>query len=328
MLLIFYGRGEKYIDITSDVAECCFDGEEVLIPGDDFLRAKMFTDPVYGVEKEIVVIRSDGDEIVCRSYPGSAAVNLRLDDAEKRAVGDRRPTRNPARIALPPSEMTSEDEKIAFIHEQLDFIGGSLEDELPEQRMAVRFIEPTAKVLELGANIGRNTLMIASILEDSRNLVTLECAPGSARVLRMNRWVNNFQFHIEVSALSYRKLIQQGWNTIPSDELLPGYSWVNTITFEEICRKHELRFDTIVADCEGALFYILQDNPDILRHIGTVIVESDYLSVDHKRSVTGTFERHGFARVYSEQLVVDWDHPFPEECAASFYEVWQRAPTR
>ena len=50
----------------------------------------------------------------------------------------------------------------------------------------------------------------------------------------------------------------------------------------------------------------------------------DYPSVDHKIAVEGTFRCHGFERIYSEPLAVDWDHPFPAECAESFFEVWKK----
>jgi hypothetical protein len=98
--------------------------------------------------------------------------------------------------------------------------------------------------------------MIASVLNDSSNLVTLECDLISYDQLKSNRNLNNFNFHIQNSALSARKLIQNGWTTIPSDELLPGYSQVNTITLSELKNKYQIEFDTLVLDCEGAFYFI------------------------------------------------------------------------
>ena len=56
--------------------------------------------------------------------------------------------------------------------------------------------------------------------------------------LKENRDLNNFKFHIENSALSNRKLMQKGWDTIPSDILEDGYNWVNTITLVELKNKY------------------------------------------------------------------------------------------
>lgn len=61
-------------------------------------------------------------------------------------------------------------EKLNKIHSQLKFLHGDIRHELPEQLMAVNFVEPDDIVLELGSNIGRNSLTIASLLSDQSNL--------------------------------------------------------------------------------------------------------------------------------------------------------------
>ena len=60
-----------------------------------------------------------------------------------------------------------------------------MNEEYPEQVMSVLFFEPDDKVLELGSNIGRNTLVISSLLKDSSNLVTLET--DSVKELEYNK---------------------------------------------------------------------------------------------------------------------------------------------
>jgi len=309
----FYGRHQNYLNITDAVLRFCCDGKQIHIPAYDNVRATVFSDPVYGEVKNIVVIGERDGGATCSIYPSGTPVDQPLP-----ADIVRSPRSKPVVPAGPV------EEKIARIHEQLLFTGGRLTDELPEQMMTLRFLRPDAKVLEIGSNIGRNTLMIASILNDPANLVTMECAPAAVEVLRCNRTANDFTFRIEPSALSYRPLIQRGWETIPSDVDLPGWNRVSTITFGQLVAKHGMAFDTLVADCEGALFYILGDYPAMLDGISTVILEADYPSVEHKRSVEAVFAAHGLTRVHSEPLVVDWDHPFPAEVAASFFEVWTR----
>jgi hypothetical protein len=98
--------------------------------------------------------------------------------------------------------------------------------------MAVRYLTGKESVLEIGGNIGRNSLVIASILNNS-NFVTLECDTNIAAQLVENRDLNNFNFHIESSALSKRRLIQKGWDTMVSDDLIDGWQFVNTITLDE-----------------------------------------------------------------------------------------------
>lgn len=120
--------------------------------------------------------------------------------------------------------------------------------------MAIRYLTGNEKVLEIGGNIGRNSLIIASILNNNNNnnFVTLESDGNISKQLIENRDLNNFNFYIESSALSKRKLIQKVWDTIPSDTLQEGYNWINTITFHELKIKYNIDFDTLILDCEGA----------------------------------------------------------------------------
>ena len=206
--------------------------------------------------------------------------------------------------------------KIAMIHSQYNIKYGSLSEELPEQKMAVRYLTGTEKVLEIGSNIGRNSLIIAYLVGD-QNLVTLESNPSIVPQLTENRNMNSRQFHIEPSALSAKKIIQNGWTSLPSDVLIDGYQWVNTITWAELQHKYNILFDTLVLDCEGAFYYILKDAPEILDNIKLIILENDFTCGDHKAYVDEQFKAHGFQRVYYEQ------HPFAPT-HDNFFEVWKK----
>merc|ERR1719316_2228490 len=41
-------------------------------------------------------------------------------------------------------------------------------------------------------------------------------------------------------------------------------------------KKHNLKFDTLVADCEGCVIDVLKENPDLVEKLHTVILEVDY----------------------------------------------------
>lgn len=112
--------------------------------------------------------------------------------------------------------------------------------------------------------------------------MTLESDKNIAKLLEENRDLNNFNFHIESSALSKRKLIQRGWDTLPSDVLIDGFNWVNTITLNELKQKYNIDFDTLVLDCEGAFYYILMDMPEMLDNINLIIMENDYYDISKK----------------------------------------------
>jgi FkbM family methyltransferase len=209
--------------------------------------------------------------------------------------------------------------KINNLHSNLQIRYGNFNEELPEQKMAVRYLTGTEKVLEIGGNIGRNSLIIASILENANNLVTLESDSNISNQLTENRDLNNLKFHIENSALSNRKLIQKNWDTIPSDKLLPDYNWVNTIKFNDLQNKYNIAFDTLVLDCEGAFYYILMDMPEILNNINLIIMENDYHDISKKQYVDEILTQNKFKRDYVEGG--GWGC-----CYNNFFEVWKRLP--
>jgi FkbM family methyltransferase len=206
--------------------------------------------------------------------------------------------------------------KIANIHSKLKINYGSFNEELPEQKMVVRYFTGNEKVLEIGGNIGRNSLVIASILSEN-NFVSLESDHDIAKQLHENRNLNGMNFHIESSALSNRKLIQTGWDTIPSEVLLNGYKWVNTITLHELQLKYNIIFDTLVLDCEGAFYYILMDMPEILDNVNLIIMENDYWDISKKNYIDEILKKNNFFVDYTQ--CGGWG-----PCEPNFFEVWKR----
>ena len=316
MIKVFYGIEGNYKDITEDILQKCVFQGKICVPSDDNLRAFIFGDPCFGKVKHILIQEENKPSLLYSDkqpvrYSLSSIIPIYSKLTEKKNI----------------IESIDPIDKIQKIHSKLFFVDGSLQDEWNEQVMVATYLKPNAKVLELGSNIGRNTVMIASLLENDQNLVTLECDPHSVYSLWKNRFVNQFRFEIEPSALSYRKLIQKGWDTIPSDIVLEGYKEVKTITFEEIESKYKIQFDTLVVDCEGALYYILKDSEAMMQNIEMIILESDFFETEHKKYVENIFEKYGLKRVFSEPLTGHPDYimqKFPKECRDSFYEVWIR----
>ena len=179
-------------------------------------------------------------------------------------------------------------------------------------------------MLEIGGNIGRNSLIIASLLRED-SLVTLESDPGIARQLEENRDANGMRFAIEASALSLRPLIQKGWDTMVSDVVLDGYKKVPIISLIDLRKKYPIPFTALVLDCEGAFYYILQDMPEILDGIHTILMENDYRDVSHKEYIDTTLRQKGFTCVYTEALGSEYNFlQFP--CQSNFFEAWRLTP--
>ena len=207
--------------------------------------------------------------------------------------------------------------KLEVIHSKLRLVHGSLAEEYPEQLMAAMYVQKNAKVLELGGNVGRNSCVIATILKKSKNLVVVESSTESARLLQENRDANGLQFQIEASAISKVALVQNGWKTIPSDIDLPGYTRVNTINFKELKKKYGIQFDTLVVDCEGALYGILVDEPEMLKNINTIIIENDFDDIAHMEYVQNQFKQNGLKLSYNQAGGFG-------PCYDYFYQVWKK----
>jgi FkbM family methyltransferase len=294
-----YGLVESNIDVT-DVCNTRLIYDNIIsIPSNDHNRSAYFSDPHLGKKKLFIILYED-DHIDVFGEEYAIQINIT--------------TRSIVSI-----NMIDTYNRLSNIHSALQINHGTFNDEFPEQLMAANFLSGKEKVLEIGGNIGRNSLVIAHLLgkHEYDRLVVLECDPVSAEKLRENRDLNQFNFHIEDSALSKRKLIQRGWDTLASDTLLDGYKWVNTITLDELRAKYNIAFDTLVLDCEGAFYYILMDMPEILDNINLIIMENDYYDINHKKYVDDVLRNNQFQLSYVEPG--GWG-----PCSPNFFEVWKR----
>ena len=294
--IVLYGIKENRRDVT----EICFNkliqNNIISIPKGDENRAHFFNDHLVGIEKSIFII-IDKTEF---EYNKTYNIKINITDSTIDVQND--------------EEINN---KLNRIHTKLNIKYGSFNEELPEQKMTVRYLTGNEKVLEIGGNIGRNSLVIASIV-NSDNFVSLESDSNIAKQLEENRNLNNFRFHIENSALSKRKLIQRGWDTKPSDTLQEGYKWINIIGLDELNLKYNIKFDTLVLDCEGAFYYILMDMPEILNNIQLIIMENDYHDISHKNYVDSILKKYNFYNDYKE--AGGWGC-----CYNNFFEVWKKS---
>jgi FkbM family methyltransferase len=223
-------------------------------------------------------------------------------------------------------------DKLVAIQNKLKIKYGTFNEELPEQLIAITYLTGNEKILEIGGNIGRNSLIISYILNqnNNNNLVTLEVDTDIANKLKENKELNKLNFHVENSALSTKKMIQKkpnlieklfgsnlGGDTVLSDVVLDGYNSINIISFNQLQSKYNIIFDTLVLDCEGAFYYILLDMPEIINNIKLILVENDYKDHNHKLYMDQVLIKNNFNRIYVEGG--GWG-----ASADNFYEVWKK----
>ena len=214
---------------------------------------------------------------------------------------------------------TLDHNKIVDIHSNLKLLNGSFNDELPQQKIVSIYLTGNEKVLEIGGNIGRNSLIIASILNknNNNNFVTLEIDKNLSIELEKNRDLNQLNFYVENFALSKRKLIQKDLQTVPSEFLFKGYKNVNIISYDELKKKYNIDFNTLIIDCESAFYYILLDFPEIINDISLIIMKNDYWELYKKEYIECVLNKNNFYIEYHEPG--GWG-----PCSNKFYEVWKK----
>lgn len=215
---------------------------------------------------------------------------------------------------------------LAKIQSLLKIKHGSFNEEIVEQTMASMFLKPTDVVLELGSNIGRNSLVVASILNSSSNLVTLEMDSEFATKCEENKVLNGFNFHLVNAALSYIPLYCQnkkhgeGGGYCVDTKYTNDYVPCKTVTFEDLEAQYNLKFTVLVVDCEGGFYHIIKSNPNILNNIRLLIIENDFPVIQHKNFLNDLLFRKGFSCVYSKKLESESDFP----CKDFFWETWEK----
>ena len=163
----------------------------------------------------------------------------------------------------------------------------------------------------------------------SNNLLVLEGDKLSYKKLLQNKIQNNLYFNIENKALSNIDLYQLGWNTYTIDEAkkLDEESFsqlqkVESITLDEINKKYNIDFNTLIIDCEGAFYYIIQSFPNILNNICKIIIENDYPTWERKQFVEDILLKHNFETVETISLSDEYHHFHPDKLIRdNFYQV-------
>jgi len=318
-LKIQYGViNRNVVDITELALSNCVKNGIMYIPSGDIRRSELFnTDPLQYVLKNIYFTFTSGTSGTSSVSIFDHTKEILYDLSEGVFYMDTIPDFVNAIYPL-----VVHKRELVAIQQNLKLYFGTFIDEYPEQLMTVTYLTGNEKVLEIGSNIGRNSLIIASILSKgtngTKNFVTLESDPDYFSELTQNVNVNGFQgnVYLENSALSSVPLIQQGWQTIQSDVLLDNYKQVNVITLDQLKAKYNIAFDTLILDCEGSFYHILQQFPEILNGIKLIIMENDYTDANQFNYVVNTLRSKNFEVVYNEEG--GWGACYP-----NFYQVWK-----
>lgn len=187
-----------------------------------------------------------------------------------------------------------------FLNERSEPVGSN-KFEVDEQILAKKYIEKDFTVLELGARYGTVSYAINSNLNVKTNHVTVEPDPTVWDALEHNLRVNNCQTHVVHGFISREKLglVLAGYSgyasTFTKDSDAVFYP--ECFTLEDIEAKYNLKFDALVADCEGGLEIFLDENPKLYTDLKFIMFEADYPDKCNYDKIRTRLAENGFKEV-------------------------------
>ncbi len=151
--------------------------------------------------------------------------------------------------------------------------------EKPEQDLAKKYIKKDDVVLELGARYGSVSCIINSQLSNKNNQVSVEPDSRVWDALEKNAKINNCGFNIIKGFIGEKKMdltnLDFYYGGYGSTFIYNENSKIQSYTLDEVKKKYNLKFNVLVADCEGFLEVFFDENPNFYNDLRLIIFEAD-----------------------------------------------------
>ena len=173
--------------------------------------------------------------------------------------------------------------------------------EIAEQILADRYITKDDIVLELGARYGSVSCVINSKLSNKNNQVCVEPDCRVWDALEKNKKINNCEFNIIKGFIGEKKM-----DLTNLDDYFGGYgstfiynenSKIKSYTLDQIKKKQNLKFNVLVADCEGFLEVFFDENPNFYNDLRLIIFEEDYPDKCNYTKIRESLIKHNFKAI-------------------------------
>jgi FkbM family methyltransferase len=173
--------------------------------------------------------------------------------------------------------------------------------EKQEQDLANQYILENDIVLELGARYGSVSCIINSKLKNKKNQVVVEPDERVWDALEQNKIRNNCDFIIVKGFISNKKL-----DLTNLDCCSGGYgatfiendnTKIISYSLNDIQNKYNIKFNVLVADCEGYLEVFFDENPEFYNNLRLIIFEADYEEKCNYNKIKNTLFEKGFIKI-------------------------------
>lgn len=184
------------------------------------------------------------------------------------------------------------------IYDEKDRLVDTEKLEKPEQELAKRYINKDDIVLELGARYGSVSCIINSKLSDKKNHVCVEPDSRVWNVLEKNKILNHCEFNIVNGFIGKHKMsltnLDVYYGGYASTFIYDETSNIPLYSLNEIKDKYNLKFNVLVADCEGYLEVFLDENPQLYEELRLILFEEDYPEKCNYKKIRDSLIKHGF----------------------------------
>ena len=165
-----------------------------------------------------------------------------------------------------------------------------------EQDLANKYITSNSIVLELGARYGTVSCIISKKIKNSNNLVVVEPDDTIWESLEKNMKNNNCNFHIVKGVISNKKLALGSVRGYGVQMFPDNSSNIPNFSFDDIENQFNLKFNTLVADCEGCVGDLFNENPILYKQLELIILEHDTDKTDYDKLISN-FKKFGFKEI-------------------------------
>lgn len=173
--------------------------------------------------------------------------------------------------------------------------------EKEEQILTNKYINIDDVVLELGARYGTVSCSINKKINFTKNQVSIEPDERVWKALERNMEINNCNFHIVKGFCTRKKLTltnldcyKGGYGSKAKEDM---NSKINCYTLEEIEKKFNLKFNVLVADCEGFLEKFLDENEKLYKLLRMIIFEADWKNECNYDKIKKKLLKNGFEKI-------------------------------
>jgi FkbM family methyltransferase len=204
------------------------------------------------------------------------------------------------------SELSVHDKSI-FYDEDGNIIP-HLYHEREEQLDVYMFLNRDSTVLELGARNGTVSCLINRILINKENHVAVDPDKSVINSLIKNRDDQGCKFHVFNGAVSKQPLkfkAAYGIERYGSSTVIVNNEKevdVISMSMQELEEKYSIKFDVLVADCEGCMCQFVQENN--MSQFKMILLEKDQCHTCNYDIVENYLSNLGFLRIRNELNIV------------------------